>query len=465
MVFNYNNQEYKLILLSIAGSRLYGTYFNGKGSDREHPLKPEYISDYDYRGIFIAPVETKIGLVDSIEQIDLVKKSDEKYRLLEQINEELGLHIGENDDFVLYEVRKFFRLACESSPNILDLLFIDDKALRYITKEGRKILENKKKFLSKKIKFTFGGYATSQLNKIKGHNKMMAKWPKVNEVVHILKEVCSSKDIDFNWISKYFSGQLAKYICGITQQEAKELPKIKSLEWDEFVKKYEIDWDIENYRKPKVLDYCYPKELDGTKIELNDVIDYKGKQITVKEFLQKYATFRAISKTLLNIFESADGSVGIMGRDGKIKVHPAQKIGKFRFQLSIDDAKFNKDYSAIEKLWEWRVNRNPKRSTLEERFGYDTKNAAHLVRLMIGAKSILEKGDYKPRLEGKDLEFVMEILAGKLSYDEIIEVSSRYRKEIDELYKESKLQKNVDLNEINKLLVEISKSYETKRKN
>ena len=56
MDFIHNNQKYELILLHLAGSRLYGN---------STPT-----SDIDLRGIFIAPPETKLGILNKVEQLE-----------------------------------------------------------------------------------------------------------------------------------------------------------------------------------------------------------------------------------------------------------------------------------------------------------------------------------------------------------------------------------------------------------
>ncbi len=56
MKFTHNNCEYELILLHTAGSRLYGN-----STEK---------SDWDYRGVFIAPKETKLGILGSVQQLE-----------------------------------------------------------------------------------------------------------------------------------------------------------------------------------------------------------------------------------------------------------------------------------------------------------------------------------------------------------------------------------------------------------
>ena len=215
MKFTYNNQEFKLILFTLAGSRFYGTHFNGRGSDKEHPLKPDYVSDNDYRGVFIASPDTKLGFTGSIEQIEVKKGKDgtvpkEQQELIKELNEKLGMNMPMDEDIALYEVKKFITMSLEANPNIMDLLYADDESVLYSTKKGRKLLKNRDIFLSKKVKHTFAGYALSQLNRIRGTVAYS------RNTISILNEALENGDIDDNWIKtnfKHLHAQKVKHLA------------------------------------------------------------------------------------------------------------------------------------------------------------------------------------------------------------------------------------------------------------
>jgi len=115
----------------ISGSKSYGT----DGPD----------SDIDIRGICISPKEYWIGL-----------KNFEQYQDL-------------FNDYTIYNIKKFIKLAIDCNPNIIELLFTDEKNILFIDKYGKKLRDNKELFLSTKAKFTFSGYAIAQLKRIKLH--------------------------------------------------------------------------------------------------------------------------------------------------------------------------------------------------------------------------------------------------------------------------------------------------------
>lgn len=131
-----------LILAARAGSHSFGTNIEG--------------SDEDYRGIAIAPQEYYLGFVKTFEQAEQ----------------------SEPFDSVIYELRKFMRLAADCNPSIIELLFVDTSDVIYANDAGCELRENANLFLSKKAQYTFTGYAISQLKRIQRHYAWLKNPPK-----------------------------------------------------------------------------------------------------------------------------------------------------------------------------------------------------------------------------------------------------------------------------------------------
>ena len=126
-------QKYQ-IFSCMAGSHAYGT-------STAH-------SDVDKRGIFIAPPEYTLGCLKTVEQVQVP-----------------------GEDTVIYELAKFIKLAVDSNPNIIELLFTGEENILFMDPAFAKLREHRHLFLSKKAKFTFSGYAMAQMKRIKGHHK------------------------------------------------------------------------------------------------------------------------------------------------------------------------------------------------------------------------------------------------------------------------------------------------------
>lgn len=125
------NDEPRLIFETVHGSTAYGL--------------ARHDSDVDLKGIVVGPRRWYFGIDAAPEQIDL------------------------SADHVRYEIRKFLRLAADANPTVLELLFTAPEHHRTVTESGRFLLDNRHAFLSKRIADRFGGYALSQLKRIRGH--------------------------------------------------------------------------------------------------------------------------------------------------------------------------------------------------------------------------------------------------------------------------------------------------------
>lgn len=131
-----------LIFETLHGSRAYGLAREG--------------SDTDLRGVIIGPTRWYLGFRSSPEQIEL------------------------SADHVRYELRKFMRLAAANNPSVLEVLYAHDDDHRHVTPAGRALLEGRSVILSRRVADTFGGYALSQLGRIRRHRRWLLE-PPVNE--------------------------------------------------------------------------------------------------------------------------------------------------------------------------------------------------------------------------------------------------------------------------------------------
>lgn len=78
--------------------------------------------------------------------------------------------LGKSWDFSIYGVVRFFQLAMENNPNMLDALFVPRRTILSITPAWEVVRENRRLFLHKGSWPKFKGYAYSQLAKIRAKN-------------------------------------------------------------------------------------------------------------------------------------------------------------------------------------------------------------------------------------------------------------------------------------------------------
>lgn len=99
-----------------------------------------------------------------------------------------------------------------------------------------------------------------------------------------------------------------------------------------------------------------------------------------------------------------------------------------------------------------------KRKGLVEKYGYDCKNAAHLIRLLkMGIEYLNEGVLYVERK--LDADYLLEIKKGEWKFEKVKEEAERLFKLCENSYLNSKLPNEPDYENINKLCVEILEDY------
>jgi predicted nucleotidyltransferase len=136
-----NKNDLYVLVEVVGGSRLYGTH----RSD----------SDYDYRGVCLAPIPALIGLDPTFEQVEQHDPVDR----------------------VTMELRKFLGLALGNNPNILDTLFAPKDQWVKATDDWLTIWNLRHDVLSQKVRKSYVGYAMSQLKRIEGHARWLQNPP------------------------------------------------------------------------------------------------------------------------------------------------------------------------------------------------------------------------------------------------------------------------------------------------
>lgn len=101
----------------------------------------------------------------------------------------------------------------------------------------------------------------------------------------------------------------------------------------------------------------------------------------------------------------------------------------------------------------WKKQRNEKRADLESKYGYDTKHAMHLVRLIRMGKEILTEGVVK--VYRPDRDELKAIRDGAWSYDKVVDYAENVDAELNELYEKSTLRHAPDHKGISELYKEV----------
>ena len=150
------------ILLTVVGSRCYGLHTAA--------------SDVDLKGVAVPPARYFHGYLESFEQADA---TDHMSVFLQDLRgDERGIADRTKLEGSIYNLVKFVRLAADCNPNILDVLFCRDDEVRRVDSLGAELRGRRELFLSAKARFTYAGYATAQLKRIRGHRSWLLDPPR-----------------------------------------------------------------------------------------------------------------------------------------------------------------------------------------------------------------------------------------------------------------------------------------------
>ncbi|MDG4798911.1 nucleotidyltransferase domain-containing protein [Micromonospora sp. WMMD1082] len=119
--------ERRTALAVVVGSRAYGLDVSG--------------SDYDRRGVFVAPTRAFWHLDKPPTHLD-----------------------GPAAEQFSWEFERFCLLALQGNPTVLEVLW--SPLIETITVDGERLLAARRAFLSSRVAQTYGGYARDQLNRV-----------------------------------------------------------------------------------------------------------------------------------------------------------------------------------------------------------------------------------------------------------------------------------------------------------
>jgi uncharacterized protein len=364
---NYTIQQLRdenlIIFECITGSRAYGT------------STPE--SDTDVRGVFIAPINYIL-----------------KYGFPKQVADE-------TNDVIFYELGRFMDLLQKNNPNILELLEIPEDCVIKTTQEFQFIQMYKKEFLTKKVRWTFAGYAIEQIKKARGYNKKM-NWEEAEMKCKTVLDFCyileDGGSISLEaWLKNSF---VVKFACiGMSLQKDFGLVS--------------IDHAHDMYAM-----YMCPEE---------------------------------------------DLSWGIVS--DKETANDIHLTSVPKGLIPIAYLTFNKDgYSShCKKYAEYQTclkERNPNRVKMNKKHGknYDSKNMLHTYRLLTMALEMAE-GKLIVRRPPEEIEKLMKIRRGEYEYEDLLKEAEDMILRLDETFDGCSLPDDVNTEFSRDLLFKIRKYY------
>ena len=319
----------------------------------------------------------------------------------------------DEDDRSYYSLRKFANLAIANNPNVLELLFVEPSDILLGSPASDELRRNRHLFLSQRCQKTFIGYAKAQLHRIRIHTKWLSQ---ELEDMKKLWPFVMNEQVNRDWVSWRFGENM---ITRITQEFEKEEKFISQV--------LHSPGAGDLLRAAK--NHFYHSTQSVSNPNILDV--FKGSSIICPD--QNDPRFYINKATN---WVKGDGIALV-------------------FQKHLyDEAKKKRDQYVT-----WMAERNPIRHETELQFGYDTKHAMHLIRLLRAGHEILTTGDLHVRRP--DAAELLDIRAGKWTYEQIVGYADEMVAKIDNIVPGTGLAVPVtpDFNAINALVVSITRKY------
>lgn len=194
--------------------------------------------------------------------------------------------------------------------------------------------------------------------------------------------------------------------------------------------------------------YYHSKEVVDVKIEADDTVKY-----------EIHKAFHLLSQCNPNIisflFNKPEHYTGI-SEGGKLLLEN-RKV--FFSRRRIRDGFAGYAYAQLEKLTKgaYMGYMGAKRKAVVDKHGYDTKNAATLIRLLRQGIECMATGEITT-YRTTDREFLLEIKTGKYSLDQIQDMADKEFKQLDKAFDNSILPLENSKAAINQLLVNIMRA-------
>ncbi len=311
-------------------------------------------------------------------KFDQKDKWSDDNTLITNTNREFCQEVESNPpkDRVVYDLAKFIKLAADCNPNIIETLFTEERFHLIKTPIFDNLYAIRDEFISNKCFHSFQGYALSQLSRIKTAKKWLDAPP-----THQPQRTEFGLPSEQKLLDTSTNGAFNKLFS-----EMLEVSGMKH-ERKEFITEVmggEVDWlamvqKLSN-RKPEVFDLLNE--------DVAEVMNLKPQMI------------KLISQ--------------------------------------------EKRYNAALKEWRdynnWVKNRNPKRAKLEKEYGYDSKHAMHLCRLILMCSEIL-KGEGVQVYRKNDGEFLRAVRGGMFTYEDLVNWAELHRTDLKESFKTTSLPK------------------------
>jgi len=266
----------------------------------------------------------------------------------------------ERGNIVYFSLRRFIELLAVANPNVLELLFMPQDCVKSSTEEMDRLIYSRNMFITRQCGDTHIGYAMSQIKKARGQNK---------------------------WVNQ---------------------PKTSN--------------------PPMKEEFCYviPRErlrqMDGKPCRPISLL------LTNWNLAEYHAARLEHAPNTFRLYYYGPDARGVFRGDLPVceSIPESDESPRFAGLLLFNAQAWKQSLADHHNYWNWRGERNDARWRKQEAgdLDFDAKNMMHTLRLLLSGRSILQNGTPIVRFAGNDHELLMDIRAGKLNFDQIMEIAN-----------------------------------------
>jgi hypothetical protein len=299
---------------------------------------------------------------------------------------------------VYFSLRRFVDLLTAANPNLLELLFVPPDCVRTCTAEMERLIDSRHMFITRQCGDTHVGYAISQIKKARGQNKWVNQPKSVQPPV---KE-------DFCYVIP------RERLQQTNGSPARPLPLLRT------------NWNLAEHHAAR---------LEHT-------------------------------SNLFRLYYYGPDARGVFRGDALVceSIPESDEATRFAGLLIFNDQAWKNSSADHHNYWQWRKERNDARWQQQEagELDFDAKNMMHTVRLLLSGRSILQNGFPIVRFSGADLQLLLNVRAGKLPFDQIMEIANGVMADCEHLKSSTDLPDTCDRGAAARLLADVTLQWESR---
>jgi predicted nucleotidyltransferase len=304
----------------------------------------------------------------------------------------------ERGNVIYFSLRRFIELLTVANPNLLELLFMPSDCVQTCTPEMESLIQSRDLFVTRQCGDTHIGYAMSQIKKARGQNK----W--VNQP----KTATPPTKEEFCYV---IPRERLQQTEGPT---ARPLPLLRT------------NWNLAEYHAARL----------------------------------EHAS------NMFRLYHYGSSARGVFRGDVLVceSIPEADESTHFAGLLLFNESAWKQSLADHHNYWHWRSERNDARWHQQEagELDFDAKNMMHTVRLLLSGRSILQTGSPIVRFSGNDLQLLLDIRGGKLSFDQIMAIANDVMADCERLKSTNELPDTCDRSAATRLLKDVTQQWESR---